>query len=380
MNPLSVTEPSATSTEREQVFDQGEHYFIALIEAIDLACSCIKLEVYIFENDSLGQIVSDALIRARTRGVKIQIIVDAIGSYRGLAQLSRRWEASAIDFRVYHPLPWQVRHYSRSLKQGGALDKALFFLRKINRRDHRKLCIIDHRQLFTGSFNISAVHLPCEKGGKNWRDLGAELIGTRVADIEQQFDAIWQRQRAPHSHRKIRHYLANMSDWARSRKNQTFEQLILNAHKRIWLTSAYFAPSNKVIRALQHAVKRGVEISIIVPARSDIHLFPFLTSTYYKDLLNSGIKVFEYQPSVLHAKLLIVDQQCIMGSTNFNHRSFLHDLELDVFLIHPSSLRALEIAFAKDLTHSIALNSTASNSSAKNGFFRLLSRLLRYWM
>ena len=380
MNPLSETERSPSVTESERVFDKGEHYFNALIEAINLARSCIKLEVYIFEDDSLGKAVSDALIRARARNVKVRIILDAIGSYRGLECLSRSWENAGIEVRVYHPLPWQLNHYPRSLKQGGTLDKALFFLRKINRRDHRKLCVIDHHQLFTGSFNISAVHLPREQGGDHWRDFGAELCGARVADIEQQFDVIWQRQPDSHKHRKIRHYLANISDWARTHKNLAFEQLIVNADNKIWLTSAYFAPSSRVIRAFKYAVRRGVEICIIVPARSDIHLFPFLTATYYKDLLNSGIKVFEYQPRVLHAKLLIVDQQCILGSTNFNHRSFLHDLELDIFLIEPSSLHTLESAFKHDLTHCIALNSTASNSSAKNWLLQLLSKTLRYWM
>ncbi len=381
MNPPSVTNHLASARHSEAIFDRGDAFFNALIEAIDRAQASVKLEVYIFDKDPLGHAMCEALISAANRNLDVQVIVDAVGSYRSLHWLSQKLEAEGVRVRVFHPLPWQLWHYPRSIKQGHTLQKALYFLRKINRRDHRKLCVIDRRILFTGSFNLSKVHLPRDKGGDGWRDLGAKIEGPRASAIESQFDAVWQRQvelaeqkRSPH------HYLANLSDWARRRKNQKFERLINSAQRKVYITSAYFAPSSRVVRALKRAVKRDLKVRIIVPAHSDIHLFPFLTATYYRDLISAGIEIYEFQPSVLHAKLLICDDTCVLGSTNFNHRSFLHDLELDIFLTEPPSRHALEQAFKDDIAQSIKLNESANNTASNNWLLQNFSRLLRYWM
>lgn len=380
MNLHTGTNPPASSCTREKVFDQGDDYFEALIEAIEAAQHVIKLEVYIFDVDDIGRRVSQALTKAAARDVSVHVIVDAAGSYASLDWLSANLQSQSIQVRIYHPLPWQFAHYPRSIKQGNTLDKALYFLRKVNRRDHRKLCIIDEDQLFTGSFNISAVHASVSHGGEGWRDFGVQLTGARVADIGLQFDAVWQQQTDPIVKRHRHHYLANISAWGRRRKNLKFEQIINEARTRVWLVSAYFAPSARVVRALKHAVQRGANVSIMVPARSDIHLFPFLTATYYRDLLSCGIKIYEFQPAVLHAKLLIVDDICVLGSTNFNHRSFLHDLELDVFLEKPESLNKLEKAFSDDLLKCIEVDAEASNTASKNWLLKAFSRTLRYWM
>lgn len=380
MNLHSGTSPPALSCTREKVFDQGDEYFEALIDAIECAQHSIKLEVYIFDDDVIGERTSAALIKAAARHVSIEVIVDAAGSYTSLDWLSTNLQSQSIQVRIYHPLPWQFSHYPRSIKQGNTLDKALYFLRKVNRRDHRKLCIIDNEQLFTGSFNISVVHVSTSNGGEGWRDFGVQLTGPRVADIALQFDAVWQQQTDPILKRNGHHYLANISAWGRRRKNLKFEQIINAARTRVWLVSAYFAPSARVVRALKHAVKRGANVSIMVPARSDIHLFPFLTATYYRDLLSCGIRIYEFQPAVLHAKLLIADDTCVLGSTNFNHRSFLHDLELDVFLDKPESLHKLEKAFSDDLTKCIEVDAQASNTTSKNWLLKAFSRTLRYWM
>ncbi|MGH1372925.1 MAG: phospholipase D-like domain-containing protein [Cellvibrionaceae bacterium] len=381
MNPLSETNQLSHSADSERIFDQGDEYFDALIEAIDRAQFSVKLEIYIFEDDDVGRAVCQTLIRAANRGVDVRVIMDALGSYRSLDWVSRTLEREGVGVRVFHPLPWQLWHYPRSIKQGHALNKALYFLRKINRRDHRKLFVVDERVLFTGSYNLSKVHLPSSKGGDGWRDLGVRLVGDRAPIIGSQFDAVWRRQTDPVERKRVsHHYLANITDWARRRKNQKFESLIDTASDKVSLVSAYFAPSSRVVRALKRAMKRGVRIRIMVPARSDIHLFPFLTATYYRDLIGAGIELYEFQPSVLHAKLLICDEICVLGSTNFNHRSFLHDLELDIFLTHSESLNRLERFFEENLTQSIKIDHRASNTASRNWLLGIFSRLLRYWM
>jgi len=380
MSPLTVTESPSTDASTETIFDEGQRYFDALVEAIKRARTAVYLEVYIFDEDAVGQRVCRALIDAVQRGVIVRVVMDAVGSFGSISSVSDQLENGGVNVRVFHPLPWQLRLYPKSIKRGNYLNKSLYFLRKINRRDHRKLCVIDHQLMFTGSFNLSASHLAEYLGGGGWRDLGIQIEGPRAVVAASQFDAVWDRQELSITGRHYAPIFSNLTSWARHRKNLAFENLITEANHRIWITSAYFAPSARVIRALKQAVAKEVDVRIIVPARSDIHLFPFLTATYYEDLLGAGIKVYEYLPSVLHTKCLIADDHCVIGSTNFNHRSFLHDLELDIVLTRAETLTRVEHIFRTDISNSRHLDEGASNSSSKNWLLKLLSRTLRYWM
>ncbi len=380
MSPLTVTDSYRLLQGPETVYDEGDRYFDALVEAIAVASSTINLEVYIFDDDCVGQRVCHALINAAKRGVDVRVIMDAVGSFGSASSISDQLVHAGVKAKVFHPLPWQLRLYPKSIKSGNYLNKSLYFLRKINRRDHRKLCVIDSQCMFTGSFNLSDSHLPESLDGGGWRDLGVKIIGARAQLAEKQFDAVWNRREPPIAGRHYAPIFSNLSSWTRHRKNLAFERLIIDAQHKIWITSAYFAPSARVIRALKRAVGQKVDVRIIVPARSDIHLFPFLTATYYKDLLQAGIKMYEYLPSVLHTKSLIADDCCVIGSTNFNHRSFLHDLELDIVLTDETTVTNVETIFKTDIENSRLLDELASNSSAKNWFLKLLSRTLRYWM
>ncbi len=380
MSPLTDTDQRAYAPHFETVFDEGRRYFDALIEAIELARVKINLEIYIFDDDLIGQRVCQALIDAVQRGVTVRVVMDAVGSFGSVSSISDQLENAGVNVRVFHPLPWQLQLYPKSIKRGNYLNKSLYFLRKINRRDHRKLCVIDQNIVFTGSFNLSISHLAVSLGGGGWRDLGVRIVGPRALLADNQFDALWNRREQPIVGRHYAPIFSNLSSWARHRKNLAFERLIIEAQDKIWITSAYFAPSARVVRALKHAVGQNVDVRIIVPSRSDIHLFPFLTATYYNDLLSAGIKLYEYLPSVLHTKCLIADDCCVIGSTNFNHRSFLHDLELDIVLTGIQTLDLVEAIFNTDIENSRLLDERASNSTAKNWLLKLLSRTLRYWM
>lgn len=363
----------------ECLFDQGDDFFDALLLALENAHTSIDLEVYIFELDLLGLRILDALINAHQRGVKVRLLIDGIGSYNSSQAIFAKLSRHSIEVRVYHPLPWQVNHYSRSIRQGRMIDKALHFLKHMNRRDHRKLCIIDNRQLWTGSLNISRVHLSRKSGGHGWRDYGVCLEGEQVDELSDSFDAIWYARPANQKSR-LRLYWDNLNGWTRRRKNRKLVNSIAQASTRVWITSAYFAPSRSVLRALKRARAHDVDIRIIVPAQSDIPIFPFLTATYYKDLIKIGVSIFEYQPAVLHAKVLLIDDQVIIGSTNFNHRSFLHDLELDIILSQPTSKQRMEQWYLDDLSNSEQINSTLTRWAPINWVLGWFSKTLRYWM
>lgn len=382
MNPhtaLPDTQPPELSWDTEQLFFSGTAFFDDLLSHIAMARYSISIETYIFDHDVLGLRVVEALRQANRRGVRIRVLMDGVGTYINGAQMADALEEAGIDVKIFRPLPWQIHHYRRSSRQGNAINKLLYFISRINQRDHRKVYIIDNSVLWSGSFNISACHLPVTAGGQNWRDYGVRVTGANVHHLSAQFDDYWLRRPPDLGKGLFRSYWHTLSDWSRRRRNQLLLHKIQHAQQRIWLVAAYFAPAASVVEALQDADRRGVDVKILVAGKSDIPLFPLLTATYYADLLKAGVEVFEYTASVLHAKALLIDDFCLVGSTNFNHRSYLHDLELDIVVDQPASLAALEQQMIADRASSIRINDQLHGTRYWR-WLGWLPRLLRYWM
>ncbi len=381
MNSSTMLEKPLTAGawQEELVFLDGQDYFDSLIADIDRAHYRVRLETYIFAFDALGRRIIAALGRAASRGVKVRVLMDGAGSSDG-HHAARALEQHGIDVKIFHPLPWKTKHFRHALAQGPLLVKLFYFIREINQRDHRKLCIIDEQWLWSGSLNISATHLPRAAGGGGWRDYGIRVTGNHVATIAGHFDHLWERRPVKLGRGLFKFYLNNITDWARRHKNRLLINKIARAKQRIWITSAYFAPSNRVLHALKKARRRAVDIRLIVPRHSDISFFPLLTSTYYVDLLRAGIRVFEYIPGILHAKALLIDDFCLIGSTNFNHRSFLHDLELDLVLNTAHAKSTLEASFLTDMDASQEISYQTLNWFKRLSVIGWLPRLLRYWL
>ena len=153
-----------------------------------------------------------------------------------------------------------------------------------------------------------------------------------------------------------------------------------NARQRLWICNAYFSPSGAVIRAIKKSRKRGVDVRLVVADRSDVMLFPMLSATYYADLLKAGISIFYYRAGMLHAKMMLIDQQCVVGSTNLNHRSFYHDLELDVVLSSPELIAKAQVLIEEDIRGS-QISRLSDLSVISRGFgFGWLLRIIRYWL
>ena len=371
---------SLHSTQHEETYSSAYHYFNDLVQAIDQACSSIIMDYYIFSNDPLGQKVINALIQASRRNIRIQLLIDGIGSFESSSKITQQLTLAGIEIKIFHPLPWQLALYSHSLSTGGPLYKLLRFTQRINHRDHRKICLIDNNELWTGSFNISQKHLPINDGGENWRDYGVKVTGGSVKNIRADFESQWDQRNKPSFKRLFRYYWHSINAITRLRKNTLLVNKIHDATHKVWIVSAYFAPSSKVLRALKHAAKQNTDIKVIVPRLSDIRFFPNLTRTYYAELLKHGIEVYEYLPGILHAKALIIDDTYIIGSTNFNHRSFLHDLELDIILTNNDAKKSLEQYLLEDFNASEKINPNQMNRPLLSRLSGWLSRLLRYWM
>ena len=309
--------------------------------------------------------------------MRVRVLIDGVGSSRDGTALSHRLSEAGVEVKIYHPLPWTTGSYRWSRRRGGLVYKFLVFLLNMNRRDHRKLCVVDGTLAWVGSFNITADHLPVSQGGLGWRDYGVELSGPRVVSLVESFDSIWSMAKPRLQRGFLAGFLSNRSLRARRLRNRFVARCVVNSRHRVWLVSAYFLPTAALRRALLHACRAGVQVCLVLPERSDVVVFPSLSSHYYRELLRVGARIFLYQPGVLHAKALLVDDFAIIGSSNWNYRSSLHDLELDVVLRHPKTLRELEHVMRQDATDSLEL---ALEDLRTPGLLSWVLYGLRYWM
>ncbi len=327
-------------TEASQVLLlSGEEYFNALLEDINNARFEILLESYIFSHDRLGRKVTQALCNAAKRGVVVKVMVDGVGTPLWAATLAQNLEEAGVQTRVYHAYPWSWRNWHRSLTPIKHTGKWLSLLKRINKRNHRKTCIIDEHIVFAGSFNISASHLPAHKGGQNWHDAAVKLPYHNCQHVKDAFLDAWQgvsfknrlQRRWDDSNPDPMIRLNN----TRYKRRMIYRELlgrIKKSERRIWITNAYFVPSNRLLSRLIRAARRGVDVQILLPKKSDIFYMPWASSAFYLRLLKAQVRIFEFDQGILHAKTIIIDDWMQAGSSNLNSRSLLHDLEIDITL------------------------------------------------
>lgn len=366
--------------QEEHLVASAEQYFEELCQDIDNAQYNIILEAYIFKNDRVGQRIIFALKQAVQRGVNIKLLIDGIGSLGTAADIAHELSNSGIEVKIYHPPPWYLRAYRWSREEGHNLRKLFIFFMELNRRNHRKLIVIDDQIAWVGSFNIADDHLSEKYGGNSWRDYAARVTGPEVLRLSENFQLVWQKKRRQPGSGFLTHYLSNLSPYSRRLKRRFILRQIAKAQRQLWICSAYFSPSGALVRAIKRASRRGVDVRLIVPSRSDVMLFPALTASYYSDLIKHGIKVYEYQQHFYHAKALLIDQQIIIGSTNLNHRSLLHDLELDILLSHEQTISDFKQLHEDDLIQSRQVTLTELPRYRKLLMLSWLPRLIRYWM
>lgn len=369
------------------IFSDSKSYFDSLITDIDSARLSIQLETYIFNKDTLGQRIADALIKAALRGLSVRVLVDGAGT-PFLGDIVEKLEQAGAQTRVFHPLPWNLWQLSRSFVKVPLLTKIIYLFRNINLRNHRKVCIIDQKIAYVGSFNISKVHLSRENGGDGWRDTGVKISGLNLQELIKAFLTAW-------NHLPIQeriHRLFSKHDPepiirlnnSRNRRRKLYHNLlnkISHSRKRIWMTNAYFVPDNFLLKYIKDAAQSGIDVRIILPKKSDVFFQPMASSAFYESLLKTGVRIFEYLPSMLHTKTLILDDWIIVGSSNLNHRSLLHDLEVDVNIVVPESKQAIENQFIEDLANSqeIFLSQWQKRPYYQRIFGRLLL-YLKYWI
>ena len=333
---------------KEVVFFDSHHYFADLFLAVDTARSSIELETYIFEMDSIGRELLARLKSASDRGVRVRMILDGVGTWFTQGKITESLSGSKIDLKIYHPFYF----FGMAVSQ-------------FNKRLHRKVILIDRKIVFTGSFNITS---------EPNRDSGVRLEGGDLLAFSHAFERLWSGRFEVES--KIRglpnQVRLNESKRLRRLCNQELSRRMHLARGRIWITNAYFVPPFFLLRDLCEAGLRGVDTRLILPEKPDHLYMKWLSEAFFKTLLLSGVRIFEYRKSFLHAKTWVIDEWRVIGSTNLNHRSLMHDLEVDVVLTGVDAKLSLESQFLKDLEDSVELNA----STFKVG---MISKLIQ-WM
>jgi len=298
----------------------GDEIFPALAGAIDRARKTVRFEIYIYANDEEGRRFRDHLVNACQRGVRVQVLLDAFGS-QGLP--SNFWEpllASGGLVRWFNPM----------------LHKRLGF------RDHRKMLVCDEEMAFVGGFNIS-MQYQGDGVRAGWFDLGLEVISPLAVQLAAAFDEMFAH--CGHEHERFKRPPRSLTKRAvtteESKLLLTGPALGRNPFSRalrhdlaramtVQIIMAYFLPTWRIRRDLIRVARRGGQVQLIVPAKSDVLLSQLAGRSLYRRLLKAGVEIYEYQPQILHAKLVLIDQCVYVGSSNLDPRSLYINYELMV--------------------------------------------------
>lgn len=366
----------------------GDSYFNSILKSIQSAVLEIRVEMYMFSIDELGQAFLEHLKKAQQRGVKVYLLVDGIGSIGFLADLDDYCRRHQIHFKIYHPLPIKLNFLKKiSFKAltWKNIRRIFIMFRKINNRDHRKIILIDQKIAFVGSQNIIKVHSETLSQKMAWRDTGVEVRGPPVQQLVSTNNFAWSRAKTDgltYSW-KFHDHVVRLSSRRKHRLWRVHQlvRAINHAQQRIWITTAYFLPNRKIVKALVRAGLRGVDVAICLPAKSDLPFMKWTSRLLYDQLLKAGVKIYEYQERVLHAKSLVIDDWGTVGTYNFNHRSLIHDLEIEVVIDKPQWIKKLEIQWRLDLKKSQLIQ--LDGKEQLNIFLHLIANVFywfRYWL
>lgn len=324
----------------------GDEAFVAMLEAIDRAHQTVRFETYIFERGEPGDRFRAALIRAVQRGVKVYALVDA-------------WGSMELPVDYWDPL----------IHVGGEFrwfNKQRFL--KGTFRNHRKLLVVDDRIAYCGGYNVAGDHLG---DGINWgwRDVGLLLNGGLARSLGETFDRMFMRAELKH-----RSFLRVMKTGAHKKIELPDGQIILSGPgrgfsrlrkslkadlkkaNRVQIMAAYFLPTYRLRVFLAKLAQQGVRVQLILPGKSDVALSQWASHRLYHTLLKNGIEIYEYQPQVLHAKLVIIDDAVYVGSANLDTRSLHINYELSLRIENPTMAEAARQVFDDSLKHSTRIH------------------------
>jgi len=330
---------------RAEILNNGDQIFPAMTRAIRAAKATVNLESYIFKNDRAGEIIASALMDAARRGVEVRVLVDATGS-KFAGPLLERMRRTGVKAFKYHPI-------------------RLWSLYKIGHRTHRKILVVDGVVSFTGGFCIAEKWLGDARNPKEWRDMMVEATGPVSAQMQSIFSEDWTYTTGeilagdklypaipPAGDVKAQAIKVSRGD-SSSLAAMLYFVAIQSARRSIHIQNAYFVPSRQIRQALLDAARRGVDVRIMVPgSHIDEPLVRMASRRHYGELLQAGVRIFEYNRTMMHNKDAVIDGLfSTIGSINFDSRSLRENAEESLAFYDRDFGARLEATFAADEKH-----------------------------
>ncbi len=368
------------------LFD-GPQIMKEMMTAASAAVDTINLETYIFDQDEIGLKFADLLIEKQKQGVAVNVLYDSVGTIGTPKAFFQRMADAGIGLIEFNP----IAPGSKSGKW------------EINNRDHRKVMIVDGKLAFTGGVNISADYAasslfrkrsrPAANAAVGWRDTHIKIEGPAVAAFQYMFINAWIKQEAgdlPERNyfppqktvgSKLIRVLATDPD-SGFQIYRSFVLALQQARKSIHMTAAYFVPDQQIVDALTAAARNGVDVTLVLPGVSDHSLVVDAGRSFYDELLAGGVKIYEMQVNVLHAKAAVIDGNwSTIGSSNIDRRSFLHNYELNVIVLDEQFGQEMENAFREDVRNSTLITQAQwSDRPLVERFKQWFARRWAYWL
>lgn len=333
---------------RVAVLTNGDQFYEAELEAIRGALHNINLEAYIFDRGELTARFLEALTAKAREGVRVSMVLDAAGCLTTWNSYFREYAAAGGRYAWYHPLRWNT-------------------LPRINNRTHRELLIVDGATGFLGGAGFADHWYKSTSKCPRWRDTMFKVEGAAVTSMQASFLENWLEATGelligedyfpfPKAPGESPVLIADSSPSAgqSTHARTLYQTLLAAAHHRVEITTPYFLPDRGVRDELLRARERSAEVAIITPGQHTDHLLTRRSSRrLYGELLKAGAKIYEYQPAMIHTKSLMIDGTwCVVGSTNFDHRSFTLNDEVNLATCDPRMAERLHEDFVRDLSDS----------------------------
>lgn len=325
--------------------EHGPSYFDRMLGAIAAARASVDVEMYLWDDDDLGRRCVEALRDAAARGLRVRVLVDAVGASAVVGRLAAVEDAGG-DVRVYSP--FRVK-----------------FLRRYFHRTHKKLLVCDGAAAFTGGAGFSLHWTSGKRREEPWHDRMFEVRGPAVRQFVRIFETDFHRWRSRRGHRTTEPpdatidlvpagtaTLRVLRGWPDARDFKTeLVRRIRSARERVWLGTPYFFPPPSLLAALTGALRRGVDVRIVLPSGNHAHpLLWHASRRHYRWFLRRGAKIREYEHGFYHAKLAVIDRDAaIVGSSNLDHWSWNRNAEIDVLATDAESVELVADCFDADL-------------------------------
>jgi cardiolipin synthase A/B len=366
--------PATYRGNRILLFTRGHSFFRSLHMALRRAERFILVEFYFIRDDRTGAALADELVRAVGRGVSVWLIYDYIGSLETPASFFEEMARQGVRL-----IPFNVPSFRRGFHW-------------FDRRDHRKMVVIDGVLAFLGGFNVGDEYSGLMERPQRFRDVGFSIMGNTAGVLVRGFSEIWRMEQGelpalppeqgdldPRAGPIGGADIAIVSGGPHQRHSFIRGAFLLNiaaATREILIATPYFVPGPRLIRALRRAARRGVKVRLLLPARSDAPLVRLLGRSFYGALLRQGVDICELDREILHAKVMLIDRErTIMGSANLDQRSFHRNFEINCVIEDAVFGRQIGRMLLRDFRESRPI--TLDDHERRGVASRLLERLIK---